>query len=566
MRCPVHRAERSAGGSAVTRLWGTPGSARVLQRGSRILGAYRCDTQFFHDETVHSAIANLAAAPSMVIFAGAGLTIDRTGLSWGALIRDTLRHESLSKNRLIDEDGAYTITKHLAPIEAASIATHYYRQVQGSPQQGRKALVSRIQNLLYPGAYWQAGMLTENVVRAAIALSIADRSVHIVTTNYETYIEDFYQTILNERNNRTDVNFPALDVEIVSDHLHRLGRDDARYVIRLTYLHGRVPQQGDPNGELAVSEHDYHSLREVVTERLTQIIGGEPLVIAGSSLTDPPLLAALEATRNGSEPRVAITPIGGYDFKDAPTHEVEALKKHLRARMAEFDVNLYFPDFYYQVPQFFSELIIACVLGDDEPYDGDDTQGQRYGSRLLEWWSAWAEMHLSRAAADRNAHAAARDGFQEVMRPLQTKPGISAKDEILHLEVWVRWDPREDHRQLALWARSDTLNKSFRTPDGRELELDSTVESVRAFVTGRPILGGGELDDDGRATSTFLAVPISYTGGLMPIPVGVVTLSSNFARDKARFNLDDAAEMAKLIEGLKSVGRRLLGVRQTPVG
>ncbi len=46
----------------------------------------RSEPAFFHDNTTKRAVVKLASSDRLVVYCGAGVTIDRTGLNWSELL------------------------------------------------------------------------------------------------------------------------------------------------------------------------------------------------------------------------------------------------------------------------------------------------------------------------------------------------------------------------------------------------------------------------------------------------------------------------------------------------
>ena len=526
---------------------------------------YKSETQFFHDADVHEWLTALASATSITIFAGAGLTIDRTNLGWRDLVRKVLAKQELSEKGYIDPAGADLVADHLAPVESATIAEHYFGMLfddseEGS-EEGRSALMLALQGELYPGSYWRAGNLTRNVLVAAIDLASARKDVRIVTTNYETHLEDQYQALIDEAGGAAYDTFPRLRVQVMHDVLRHLGPTKSLAPeIELTYLHGRVPNRGDIRGDVALSEHDYYRLRRPVTRYLRDAFRGRTVAIVGASLTDPPLLSALEDTAMTGR-RLALTPMPAYGFyKKLDDDRIATLKKHLQARMDEFDVRLLFPDFYFQLGQFFQELRVAVLLAEDSDY-ATGTPEFRYGGRLTGWWQRWADAHLAVPRAEHRAHAAVTRGLHDVLESLSPRDGVfHSKDEPLRMEVWVRWNPSEENRCLALWARSSEINKDPHNPTLEPLDNLSPVPAMKAFVEGRAAHIVGDGGRSFGSAQSYLAIPITHDD----VPVGVVSLSSAWGKHDTRLHSRSAREMSAVIRGMRAVGRQMFGLSTLP--
>jgi hypothetical protein len=293
-------------------------------------------------------------------------------------------------------------------------------------------------------------------------------------------------------------------------------------------------------------------LRERVADLLDSLLRGRDAFIVGSSLTDPPLLDALHRTRDVGRRRIALTATPGYGVESLDSDEVDLLKDALSDRMQEYGVELYFPDFYYQVPQFVREVTMAALLSSIGRYDQDSGTELRYDKRLEEWWTRWEATHSSVPNASQKAHDLAAAGLRELsVDLLPLKRDRQKRDEAFKLEVWLRWEPSRENRDLALWSHSDSVNANFRTPKRISMRNSEQSVAMQAFLHGKPILSD-------EAAGTTLAVPVSVELGLQWVPVGVVTLSSPERRDVSRIFDTDNMAMHGRVTGLRTVGERLL--------
>lgn len=542
--------------------------------------SYRSATPFFHDPRVHRAISRIAAADRVVIYCGAGLTIDRAGVGWGPLLRDALKHPSLIQRVAIDPAEVDVIGRHLEPLTIGTIASYYFDEVHGkaaNPNAGKSALVYSLRGQLYDGSSWQSGRLTINVIRTAAYLVRSGVDVEIATTNYDTFIEDEFEVYqsLGPREAK-DV---ALDVEVLGAPVRSIGPEKPPYRMKLVYLHGRIPEVGVPDGIVAVSEHDYYVLRSDVEDRLCAMFTGPEdeadsanphrrpaVLILGSSVTDPPLLSALEATQIAGPvpPRIALTPTPGYGFEDVTTHDVNVLKRYLGARMKAFGVDLLFPDFFYQSAQFLDEIMTAGDLVDDPPnpntgYRSADAASFRYGARLGDWWSLWEKSNVLQGAAgsSRTAHEVLSRQLEELERLLLEASDSSS--EPVALEVFVRWNPTSGaNRFVRRWASTKAVMSDPTSSPAFEFETDSGVSGVEALVSGRPRLHRGTSDNLSGDESTYLSVPIRFAHQYGLVPVGAVTLSSPWAADKSRIMVSNADSLRQLVAALADVGQSIL--------
>lgn len=522
--------------------------------------SYRSEVPFFHEPETHRAVGVLAGSDTIVIYLGAGVTIDKTGVGWTDLVRRLLQQEPF--HDLIRPRDAELVAGHLSPVEASTLAAHYYRSVHGDDW--RPSLHATLQSLLYPGGYWRAGLLARNVVRLATALAASGKEVLLVTTNYDTHIEDEFQELASLAvDQEPDALLPEIVVKVLGATGHTISpTEPSSGRIVLTYLHGRVPRTGQTLGLVALTERDYFVLRSDVLDQLQSLFAKGSLFILGSSLTDPPLLAALQQASDSGANRYALTPVKSYRFWNEPDTAVVKLKHHLHERMREFGVELLFPDFYYQVPQFCEELItaVARISPSSRGYAAD--RDVRYGQRLDDWWKLWR----ARVETDPNERpyehlANTLESVKSTLAP--ARHGITdSAGEHLKIEVWARWEPSAVSRRIALWAASGGIRMDYSSLRQEELVSDSSIHSVQAFLAGKPLLTeasvpGANRWRDGR-WSTFLSVPITLDRPLGSVPVGVVTLAGSKPADQSRISVPDTNGMLALVEAMQTCGRDIL--------
>jgi SIR2-like domain len=548
------------------------------------------DVQFFNQQDALTAIGNLAAVDDLVIFCGAGLTIDHTGKSWGQLVLDVLADRSKIPDLDLHPADAEVIAQVLSPLHLASLASHYLRENADDESKKEDALHTTLRNHLYSLSDWSAGGLVDNVARLALARAVRGLGTRLVTTNYETTLEERYQSQLSVAGS-DDPSEPqaGLCVEVVGEEgvVQEILPRNGAGVVCLTYLHGRVPSKGDIRGKIAFSERDYWEVRQTVEECLVSLFTQTNVLILGSSLTDPPLMNALMTTADLSEERpfsrIAIFPMQSVATSGGTLSEEQgaAVAAHLPARMKEFGVDLLMPDFFSQVAQFVEEVRIQTLEANrDEWYD----------RRLERWWAEWKPLgedwkfqvmfhnHLAEVVEDIRAH------FGRARR------SAARDDESLKLEVWVRVPIGNRRRSLQLWAASSAVVTDVSNPRWASLSIATTFAAVEAYQAGRPLLKTleGELKGpirdprDGR-WKTFLSVPIAITDESGSLPVGVVTLASSLGRSSSlrsagtRIRENRPKAMRSVIALMRDVGeihlaersgRQLLDddARSAPVG
>ena len=432
----------------------------------------RSNTAFFHDNETKDAIVKLASFDRLVIYCGAGVTIDRTGLGWGDLVAQL--SETSDKRQPAGEPTTQeveTLRKEFTPLQLASVLAERTFARHHSEDAARKSLVPKLQQALYEDSGWQSGALVSNIIRLAFGFVQLGKQVTIVTSNYDTYLEDEYLTYRKAvQKNRPHAEIPGITARAATGTKQLFKNQRAKGGIgkvEIIYLHGRIPRAGNLGGRLALSENDYHEIADPVVSILeslfTQTRTG--VLVLGASLTDPPLLRALSRTRQSiSRPgirhnpnRIALVPASSTGF--APYGEdFSSLIQHLTARTLHFDVELLIPDFHFQIAQFCQEILTAVSLGKNPGEYLAEQTAARYGRRLRHWWEQWKA---------RDEQLGPERTFQALNQKLDSikKSFASAhrvKDpsgESLKIEFWVRNNPDDKNRRLTLWGSSAGILK-----------------------------------------------------------------------------------------------------------
>ena len=82
------------------------------------------------------------------------------------------------------------LKERLPPLELASILAEYLLRRHGDIKKARQSLTWLLQQALYKNSGWQAGALVANIVRLACRFAQLGKPVAIVTSNYDTYVEE----------------------------------------------------------------------------------------------------------------------------------------------------------------------------------------------------------------------------------------------------------------------------------------------------------------------------------------------------------------------------------------
>jgi hypothetical protein len=532
---------------------------------------------FFSDWRTKKAVVDVAGSTSLTIYCGAGTTIDRTTLSWGDMVYRLLLREAAAPARpRITPAEALRLRSQLSPLELASVYEQYVydSQIKTKMANTAEAHVPRLQDMLYRNAGWESGVLVRNIVRLAVGLSLLGRDIKVVTTNYDTYIEQEFADYLGELNTSGIVDIPGYTVSCVrqQNQIDGVPPTGSGSAIELIYLHGRVPPSGSLEGALALSESDYQDLRNDVSAMLHQAFDGREILVLGSSLTDPPLLGELSAQRrsSASRTRVAVVPATSTGMSDVESGDYPQMVRHLRARALQFGLGLLVPDFHFQIAQFCQEVVTCAQMGPGFREYGNRKIAacdERYGARLTGWWDKWTAKAVGPQLVTDKRNACLDK--LEASDHWGTDAG-----EVYKLELWVRHRPASE-RRLGLWGASTGVLSNREALKYENLGLMTRNASVRAFVEGKPVwLAKEDLASidlrpekkrwiealDGRWLR-YLAVPIRLSeSGATNLPVGVVTLAAMGDGTKTNVPVDNADAMVQVVKFLEEVGGDLLGV------
>ncbi len=498
----------------------------------------RSETAFFMEPSTKDALRRLADAKHLVVFCGAGVTIDQTGMSWVALLEQVFTARS----------GMETAAKSMDWPQVASALFEKARIDAGAKRkEQQKAVTSRLASLLYPpqSSRWESGELVDSLAKLAVTAAVRGRSVTLITTNYDTHLEARVQEHVREQHRpRVKVVVAALEEE---------RRPAKNGEVQIVYMHGRIPQNGKPTGRCVLTETDYAATRRSFSRRVSTLIrrSGSAMLILGSSLADPPLIDALASTVGQSKvPRVALYPLlptSIYKHDD-----YEAALDLMHARCQHLDLDLLFPDFLFQVPEFCKELglAIAAAIPSDH-VDGD----RRYGKRLDQWWQEF-EPVLDKPEL---ASEVLLETLNTVRDILSQKRHKAPKDEIYRLDLWLRDTPKDRH--LVQWASSVGPIWERALLRRQELDLRSKHATVRGFQSGHPRLY--TLDDLGLAEEDetmrwkhFLVVPVFDSimdkAASPMLPVGAATLCASSSSPHTLLNANPK-EMSLVVQILRDL-------------
>lgn len=525
-------------------------------------------------------IDTISDAEDLTIYVGAGLTIDMGGPNWTTLVRRAGSREEFRSRKILSDKGLGVLTSELTPLEAATaVAGYYLKQSGGGPDaqvRARASFVTAIRSHLYPDGLWNSGRLTKAVAELVLVRALWGQKTRILTTNYDCFLEDEIRRIVELGTDLVAATSEVFAAGFATPTLRRRTlTDDIDFtdgsLIEVIYLHGRIDQ--DPQlpveGHLAITEIDYGQIRPDVVRRLSEVFSVSCLLTLGASLTDPPLLSALQETRSesGSRCRAGVLPVAAMLAtcdRSLDDEETRALIAHHDTRMGEFGVSLLAPDSFAQVAQLCIELTAAAQFFTLNEYPYSTDPDVRYGNRLKAWWDGWHSGSFQHSRFRRSVHRYLIHTVRRVREEFNLQG--TSRDEVLKLEVWARWSPSTTHRRLKLFASSAALWEDPEVMRYADISLMSDYKAVQALINGKPMISRESNDavsqpednPDASRWRTYLSVPIDVAINGLSLTVGVVVLASMSADPDTGINETDAARLEKITDWMRILGANTL--------
>jgi len=467
-------------------------------------------TPYFEQDNTLDFIDSVAQQRSLVIYVGAGVSIDRTGLQWEQLI-DKLMARRVTNDKVREQ------LRSDSPLQTASIVKQLYINEAKNPKGADVQIVRDVHSCLYT-EQWRRADIARSVMKLVAALRERNRDCYVVTTNYDDCLQQELRTLNIERGRRkekkltlkTFVSKPEVGIDRIDDEVARLIGPD-----RIVHIHGYVPESDSrvPR-RVTLSEVDYAKAYPLSSRFLEQLFKDNSVLVLGSSLTDPPLLNALATTASTgrrTRARFAVMPIQGFVL---PLDLQKDIRENVAARMRHFDVQVTFPDYYAEVSQFVTEVRIRA--GQDATPGPLRESPTRHGTRLRGWWSAWESRRKNDwAHANHEDHKLLKTCVDRVTSLLQTE----VRD--VEVEIWVRWKPDDNGTQLRLWASSKA---AWPDVDARTAKVTNGSEylSVKTFTHGRVEVH----KPDERRPRRYLSVPIrSFESRREELPTAVISFA-----------------------------------------
>ena len=475
-------------------------------------------------------------------------------------------------------------SKDHTPEFKATIAASYAEKKDKD-----NTIVSSIGETLYRDS-WSEGRLLSELAKFVIKLSVDfKKSVSIVTSNYDTFIEDSIIKELyipyakkkeeEEKRKTSTKDFKDFDVDLrlvgyaygegdkgVPCYDYAFARNEKLPKIEIHHLHGRicsmvssyalnnlasnkdVDKEGAGlfirSGKLVFSEEDYEESHDRSLEVLTNLFSQGTTIIVGSSLTDTPLVRSLLKIKSKSEEqhgknggKIVSSRRAVYAFMKCG---IDGYEKFQLERAEALGIEPLFYEFHDEIPEVFSNLTALLVRGNK---DGSYSEVLPYDQALREW----VRLAIRLTNHQKQFRELVESGY-EMSAKLARDVIIeryARKDELLKIECWFL-DLEGDVSKKVLRVWTNSVGPTFATDLRRSEAVSSLnaekVASVQAFCEGAPKiipidqlkLGLVKLKDDKNISATrwksFMSVPIviPFEEYDVDVTVGVVTLASTY--------------------------------------
>lgn len=530
---------------------------------------HRSEQRFLRNALVCDLVRDLSQASRLTIYCGAGVTINRTNLSWAGMIRGSVSELAayIKKQNATPPPNNDELSALLEDLGTEAVASVLYGLALNEKEKNwtelQKQLSIALSKQLYGGVKWKDGYLARNVIRLARLMATYGKPVSILTTNYDILLEELWKDDFDNSGNEggdsqgLDIFVPDQRGKYVHEGNPRKRKAATQGRVSLTYLHGRIPHGtagGYTDSAIVLSELDYAKYRKSIEKKLLESMKKDAAVlILGSSLRDLPLINSLIKMKNQGGPKFCLMPIESFQASMKVDHQGDRMISLIQSRGKALGINLRISDFKFQIAQCVEEIL----LGLQARNAGVDYEDIRYGVRLVNWWNAWKNSRYAVEAALLQEELANLLSDVRGLANLHHRnrdSSLYSPDEHLKIELWVRKDP-EKYRSLALWASSNIIRLDRKYPNSQKLERESRVASVVAFTEGRVLhqdvrqVSGDNIGGLIRRWNSYLSIPIHVGTNLQSrLPVAVVTIASS--RHSSNSMLPGAGDdlMSKVIE------------------
>ena len=459
-------------------------------------------------QAVRDLWSEIKKSKRVVIFCGAGVTIGRTGVSWGDLVRQVGR-----KTLCTEEDQSSFCEACDNFFGSTSFTPEQKASVAAAKLQDDTTINEVIKETLYNNSGYQEGRLLDALTNFIMEMLVADKEIDIVTTNYDTHIEDRMQHLIEAYKNNGEKELPKekcprMTVTILKDdgpEENEQMYDGGGSTVNFVYVHGRVDSYGKARGTVVFSERDYEKSHDRTTEKLMKLFKDSPTIIVGSSLADTPLIRSLlgvarEESKGGRVHYHRYAVMAGVVVED---NEASTELQVLRAK--QLGLKPLFYDYYDEIADIFWNLRAFLLKG------VDDFEEDLPCELAKNDWVKKAE----KQSRERTISTQVYEYSARFARGIRNIFGV--EDEYLKIEFWfLEGDDGQTHKRfLKVWTNSagPVYTRGLRRCEEITRANAERVASMRSFVDGRANLKPLDELNIGVAFTSDLDHPFRQVAG-----------------------------------------------------
>lgn len=560
----------------------------------------------------NSAIADVANANRIVIYCGAGVSQSLTALSWPSLIKaflPALKHNGLIGPRVrLEEFGELQrfvdVEAPNHPLRSASVVRHYIELLAENPawRSPEHALRHILTQILYPSySIGPNTPLIRGICDLVKTCMLNGKSVAVVTTNYDTYLESALIESLEIPSSQDESGPQSEPISVWVRANSPTGPEITEPFagLELVYLHGRAPRGKDrttqpdgrpiDDGRIIFSEYDYFASQAETLATLHGVAGGsDVVVVTGSSLDDPPLVQWIQENRSprtsidAARPRVIVLQSVDPEPISQPARTAtqrSIVSRFRRDRTTHLGVDtLLTASCFGEIPDFFRDA--ASEIREESA----GASGKQHVKKATSEWSSAvshstedpATLHRLFDLLDRGANS-----ISTLTREIAQDFDVDFK-----VELWLRglepYPGSPEHLVKIADSSGIGLNPRMRRVDDYGHRFPARSAALRTLQFGHPefvTLGKMGLDNSASRWQAFYSVPLEsdLTFGsrvLNEVGIGALTVAYKLiSHDRGDKRQDfcayvDAKEHdfygspseQRLRQALLRIGREALGI------
>lgn len=455
-----------------------------------------CD--LFAREEVAEFVETVAQASRLSILAGAGTSIESGFPDWTTLVTRLLVAVAEGRGlagEALDDFATWTLQR-----EGLTAAAAVAEAALGNSFAGKLHSALYEQQLTPPPGQTALGI-------AGLAKSFGFEDCALATTNYDLVLEEAVSSVLGRR--------PVSAT-----------RSGGRRLARVLHLHGLMRPRGGIEGELVLSERDYHLMQVDSAWQQTYLAErfvNSTCLFVGASLTDPNLLRYLYRSESSGSHWAVFTRQQDAGMYDQADFAVTALREETsEARWLQAGIRPLQADYFSQTAQLLHEVL---------HFRSRKSARRVYKTlpkRLVAWRRKLDEGVLTKRKGD---FSNLQDSLQGLMNELLAGIRVdlvdaghrTARGERLGLSLWV-FDPSSE--SLTNWSSSDRAWRDPLTLEPLSVDWKSDFVSVQAFCAGSLV---------SRSTTRYAATRWNHVIGsplyldserLGRLPIGAITIAS----------------------------------------